>query len=368
MVQPASERFKKRYGNLTDINADVNVVFNKKKREFYDFYAHNLALMERIKNSYVNLISLMTSDLATGSPKIGSRIKDRSECVRKFEIKYRTIAEKSERDQYCIEKYITDIIGIRVVCLYEDDVTKIYDLLKDNFEIIGITDKSKQLAEDHEKFGYKGLHLDMKLNNKREKLPEYKGFHNFQVEVQIRSIVQDAWSEVDHKLKYKKSIPDALKHKIFRMAALFELADEEFTQIRTETEFLETLLDGDGLEPERTIDSFSFLSVMKRNFSYYNFDNDPGTESAKKIDGFIEQILSMNPHLTDEEFKEMMDNFLPKFDSYKDLKIESGHRLNPFTITRHILYWKDSGIYEDALFEAQRAAFDSWLQSNEKIQ
>lgn len=365
MPANGKDRFKKKYGSdFSELSADVNVVFNKKKREFYDYYALNLSMMERIRDSYANLLSLMTSDLPSGRPKIGSRIKDRAECVRKFEIKYRTQAERDKRDQYNIADYITDLIGIRVICLYEDDVHAVHDIIKDNFTIADTTDKTKLLEEDHEKFGYKGLHLNLKLNAKREKLPEYKGFQDFIVEVQIRSIVQDAWSEVDHRLKYKKSIPSQLKHKIIRIAALFELADQEFTQIRKDTEIFETLLGSDELESGRQIDSFSFIAVMKKHFSNYNFDNNPESGGARKIDGFVQQIVSMNPDLSDEEFKEIMDEYVPKITPYIAVKNDLGFRLNPFTVTRHILYWQNSSLYGDALFEAQRTAFDSWLKDN----
>ena len=84
----------------------------------------------------------------------------------------------------------------------------------------------REIEETESEFGYKGLHLDLKLDDERKILPEYVGFGDQQFEVQIRTIVQDAWSEVDHKLKYKKEIPSDIKRRIYRLAALFELADQ----------------------------------------------------------------------------------------------------------------------------------------------
>ena len=94
------------------------------------------------------------------------------------------------------------------------------------------TDKTREIEETESEFGYKGLHLDLKLDDERKILPEYVGFGDQQFEVQIRTIVQDAWSEVDHKLKYKKEIPSDIKRRIYRLAALFELADQEFESIK----------------------------------------------------------------------------------------------------------------------------------------
>ena len=50
-----------------------------------------------------------------------------------------------------------------------------------------------------------------------------------------RTIIQDSWSVLDHKIKYKKSIPGSLKRRINVLSALFELADREFRQIRDAT-------------------------------------------------------------------------------------------------------------------------------------
>lgn len=367
MIESGKKRFEHKFGNsVSEITADVNLRFKKKKRQFYDFYGSNYATMERVRQSFHNLMFLMTNQLENGAPKVLSRIKDRKECVRKFETKYRTKAEK-DGNSYNIEEYITDLIGVRVVCLYEDDVAKVKDVIEKNFSIIDMTDKTKTLLEVHDRFGYKGLHVNIGLDPKRSKLPEYRGFENFQVEIQLRSIVQDAWSEIDHKLKYKKSIPNELQRRIIRIAALFELADQEFTHIRKNTEVLETLSEFDShLATERTMDSFSFISVMKKHFSNYNFDNEPDSESAKKIDGFVEEITVIDSEMTDEGFRGIMDEYLPKIQPYVTEIEGRGFRMNPYTITRHILFWSDPNVFTDILYEGQKSEFEGWLNNNAK--
>ena len=68
-------------------------------------------------------------------------------------------------------------------------------------------------------------------------------------EVRIRTVIQDAWSVLDHKIKYKKSIPNDLKRRINILSALFELADREFKEIRNATTEL--------IEMETVITSYS---------------------------------------------------------------------------------------------------------------
>ena len=77
------------------------------------------------------------------------------------------------------------------------------------------------------RFGYKGHHLDLCINDQRATLPEYDQYRDLRFEVQVRSTIQDAWSVLDHKIKYKKSIPHSLRRQINALAALFEIADRE---------------------------------------------------------------------------------------------------------------------------------------------
>jgi ppGpp synthetase/RelA/SpoT-type nucleotidyltranferase len=63
---------------------------------------------------------------------------------------------------------------------------------------------------------------------------EAEKFKNIRIELQIRTVIQDAWSILDHKIKYKNSIPQNLKRRINRLSALFEIADEEFLNIQKE--------------------------------------------------------------------------------------------------------------------------------------
>ncbi len=366
MSESGSDKFEKRYGDrLSDLNADINVTFKKRRREFYDFYAQSLPLLERMQTTYHNLLALLTSNLDTGAPKIMSRIKDRNGCIEKFERNYRTKAEKEYRDKYRIDEYITDLIGLRVICLYEDDVRRVRKIIEENFDVIEVTDKTKQIEENSEKFGYKGLHLDIKLNDKRDSLPEFLGFGERTVEVQVRSIVQDAWSEVDHKLKYKKRIPVNLKRMINQIAATFEMVDRQFTQIRKDTELLESLKAYDELAPEREIDSFSFIASMKTHFSGYNFDNEPNSENATKIDSFVDEIVYYKSDISDEEFQRIMSDSISLVERYRQWKYNNGgFTLNPFTTTRHILYLSNKRRFRDILFAGQRKAFDAWLQAD----
>lgn len=262
-------------------------------------------------------------------------------------------------------KVRTDVVGLRVICLYEADIPFVRPLLGENFEILDESDKS-QAVESHEGlFGYKGLHLDLKLLANRRDLPEYRRFRDLRFEVQLRTTVQDAWSVLDHKIKYKKSIPHELKRRINRLAALFELADQEFLNIRDETRDLESKAKAAPLPPAETVpapepaapglNAFSFLSLAQRQFPAYPFQ-------GHKIDGFVEELLEISPKLTAAEVEAALRGVRNTLDEYKIYQQERYfNRLNPYTTIRHALYLRDRERFAPLLFDLQRRNFETWL-------
>ena len=233
-----------------------------------------------------------------------------------------------------------------------------------NLEVIDVTDKTHSLEEKDDVFGYKALHLDLKLNQERLNLPEYSRFGDLRFEIQIRTIVQDAWSVLDHRIKYKRNIPHELKRRINRMAALFELADQEFVNIRTETVEFEQKAKESKLnesttvkkeDTEKQLDAFLFLKVVNDIFSDYEF-------YGYKIDGFIDELKNSNPDISAVLLKEALEENKETIDEYREYQYENFYNnLNPYTILRHVLYLKDKEKYKALLFEMQKNNFEKWL-------
>ena len=209
--------------------------FEREEARFHAFHEQNLQRLQEACASFVTLITALLS--ASGQvdvAKVEGRVKDESECIQKFTRKYRPALEESNQP-YEIAPYISDLIGVRVVCLYEDELEKVAQLVRTHFEVMEVTDKVAAVEGTESSFGYKGLHLDLRLNATQRALPEHAACAGHSFELQVRTIIQDSWSVLDHKIKYKKSIPGQLKRRINVLSALFELADREFLQIRDAT-------------------------------------------------------------------------------------------------------------------------------------
>ena len=92
------------------------------------------------------------------------------------------------------------------------------------------------------------------------------------------------------KIKYKKNIPNDLKRQINALAALFEIADREFTQIREKTESYENLSpteQADDYSANKSINAFTLKTVMEDFFPKYAFtENFKIDELAEKLSNY----------------------------------------------------------------------------------
>src|SRR5258706_261369 len=107
-----------------------------------------------------------------------------------------SILEKIVRKKYGPQLFsCTDVVGIRVMCLYPSDIDRIVSLLGRQFHVQEVVDKRPQ--SDPERFGYNSVHLLCKLEGtERAKLPEYQAFADIIFEIQVRTILQEAWAEI----------------------------------------------------------------------------------------------------------------------------------------------------------------------------
>ena len=131
---------------------------------------------------------------------------------------------------------VKDLCGCRIILYYIDDVQLVRDIIESEFDVIEIESMHQSHELDADRFGYLSLHMIVKLKADRYKLREWGVFSELCVEIQIRTVIQHAWSAVSHAMQYKQetSVPSKLRRRLFRIAGLFELADEEFLAIRKE--------------------------------------------------------------------------------------------------------------------------------------
>ncbi|MDD6812194.1 MAG: GTP pyrophosphokinase family protein [Lachnospiraceae bacterium] len=126
---------------------------------------------------------------------IKTRIKSMESIMKKVRNKNLPLSLSS------IEENIRDVAGVRVVCSFLDDIYMLADCLLQQDDITLL--ERKDYIQNPKESGYRSLHLIVEVpiflqNEKR----------NMKVEVQLRTIAMDFWASLEHKLRYKKNIPE----------------------------------------------------------------------------------------------------------------------------------------------------------------
>ena len=147
---------------------------------------------------------------------IESRVKAYDSLAGKLELKgqkYKSLAD------------ITDILGLRVITFYIDDVDKVASAVEKLFEIDWENTIDKRKIHEIDSFGYLSLHY----------ICSVPGFP-YRFEIQMRTLLQHAWANMDHDTGYKSGveIPKRYLRNMSRLAGMLELVDDEFSKIRIE--------------------------------------------------------------------------------------------------------------------------------------
>lgn len=128
---------------------------------------------------------------------------------------------------------IKDKAGVRIITYVESEARRIADIINSLFNVVTehSVDKSKTLGID--RMGYRSVHYVARFPLERYKLPEYKRFEGMEFEVQVRTILQHAWAEIEHDRNYKFTgiLPDEIRRRFAVLAGVLELADREFDEI-----------------------------------------------------------------------------------------------------------------------------------------
>lgn len=232
----------------------------------------------------------------------------------------KTVESTSEKITRKPEKYttatdLTDIIGFRIICYYTEQIDmigeiieRLFDVDKDNY-----VDKSTKLSPNA--FGYLSVHYICSLkpsDSYSEELCSYK------FEIQIRTVLQHTWAEIEHDLGYKNEfgVPHHVRREFSQMASLLEVADAGFMRIKHELDIYskvvaDKLRTGDVANV--SIDSLSLREFMKYNDDFIKFTKDIAAISNATLmrinpDNFINQLEFFDVKTLGDLIKMQNDN------------------------------------------------------------
>ncbi|OPX09238.1 bifunctional ribonuclease/(p)ppGpp synthase [Mycobacterium sp. AT1] len=182
-------------------------------------YAARRPALVGATDRYLHLVTTLLDDAGINYLNVTARTKS----VASF-------AEKADRSVDGRRLYtdplseLTDQIGLRVITFLRDDVTTVANLLAEEMQLLDDRDMGQETAREG-RWGYASRHLVVAVEGEQQP-----------ASIQVRTVLQHAWAEFEHDIRYKGSIPEEdapdLDRRFTLAAGLLELADREFSAIR----------------------------------------------------------------------------------------------------------------------------------------
>ena len=226
---------------VVDESGDTQTAF-----DFDDHRRKAVEAYERVRRGYEDcadaVYTVLKTALAVEELKVHT-IEPRAKSADSFGRKA-TIPAEDDPDR---PKYddplgqITDLAGVRVITYLLKDVEVVNSVVEREFEVVEKSTKSG-LLEEEQKLGYQSIHYLVRFSPTRCSLPEYARFMGMVTEVQVRTILQHAWAEIEHDIQYKavEEIPRSIRSRFTSLAGLMEIADREFQAISDEDQRVRT--------------------------------------------------------------------------------------------------------------------------------
>ena len=203
------------------MNSDLIIPNNENLQLAYDSYKPVLtAILFSVEQKLKKNLKLASM------PTFKTRIKDFGSYYKKLlRVRPKSLGKQSLPT-------LTDLLGIRVICAFLEDLKTVEDQITKLFNVIEI--ERKGADRTFSEFGYESIHFLVEIPEEfkanKDSVPE-----GLVCEIQVRTILQDAWAEVEHELVYKSEFSPfdlPLRRKLASLNASLSLSDIIFQEIR----------------------------------------------------------------------------------------------------------------------------------------
>jgi len=315
---------------------------------------------ERIRPQYEAFTKSLHDLLTTLLTRLGIEyfaIEPRTKTVASF-------SEKIQREEK-VGKYsqfsdVTDISGIRIIAYLQEDCDRICQLLSSEFDIDEVNSVKKEEELDPDKFGYLSIHYVLSLGENRSNLLEFSPYRSLKAEVQIRTLLQHTWAAIDWKFRYKeeREAPKRLRRRLFRISALLEAADNEFSNVKNEideirSEYSDSIKRGQLAIPINSESLLAFVSSSKEVKNIYSLVERAGLklidEEKQNVQNLLARLIGTSEILgitTLDQFESKLKEIQPRCEEYfrivvkevKTVRQKSVARLYPLALLRYSLF------------------------------
>lgn len=190
-------------------------------------YQETLPVFQKLKSLVLDTLKKALKQNEIEITAIEARIKTKDSLTGKLALKGNKYATLSD---------ITDVLGARIITFYTDDVDRIAAIAEKIFDIDWENSVDKRRLHQLDSFGYNSLHYICNIPASLYSDTAMPQINNIRFELQIRTTLQHAWAAINHDTGYKSGveIPSRYMRQMNRLAGMLELADDEFSRIRTE--------------------------------------------------------------------------------------------------------------------------------------
>jgi ppGpp synthetase/RelA/SpoT-type nucleotidyltranferase len=285
-------------------------------------YDERCDLLEEFRSAIHRLVLDLLKSNSLRVHSVTSRVKEKQSLSDKI--------TNAAQDKYKRLDDIEDICGHRIITYFPDEVDTVAEIIQNEFEIDYDSSVDKRAILDPDRFGYLSLHYIATLPRKRLRLAEYIRFKKCKTEIQIRSILQHTWAEIEHDLGYKSrlAVPTKIRRRFSQLAGLLELADDTFVQIRDTLDDYESKISDQILKTPETvqIDQASLPTFVRQSEILIQIDNkiSKGINASRDehvVDNFLIEQLPRLHHVNVNNIAELSHYLTTRTDDISKLAV-----------------------------------------------
>lgn len=200
---------------------DNSIKLDPHGEELLQQYRELHPTLEQLSQKAYDLLRQALQEQGIYVTAIEHRVKTEKSLAGKLELKgtkYKTVDN------------VTDLVGLRIITFYADEVDKVAAIAKRIFDIDWKESVDKRKLHQLDSFGYNSLHYICRLKEK----DAVDADNNPRFELQMRTALQHVWSTIEHDIGYKSDvkIPHEYRRQFSRLAGMMELIDDEFSRLR----------------------------------------------------------------------------------------------------------------------------------------
>ena len=266
------------------------------------WYDNNVEIYSKFSSEVAQIIEKILKSKNIPYHSITYRVKDRESYL-----------NKCKKNKYLnpVED-IMDVSGIRIITYTNNDVKKICEIIEKEFEIDSNNSGNKMDKMDENMVGYLSVHYIAKLNNIRTKLTENSIYRDCKCEIQIRTLLQHAWAEIEHDKNYKFSgvLPKDIRRRFYLVSGVLEMMDREFDVLSEEIDKYSKIVKEKTKENDFDIeiDTESLSQYMSSKFKNDNrIRNIVDKSIIEELNAFgFKTIQDIDQKLTEEVLKNLL--------------------------------------------------------------